>query len=106
MHIMLNKNPQVVQLRNKSSQRQRNLQQRSNHLYQKDNLDIIHKIKDLKKERDLRMDQSRHYQVLEEGVKIVPLDYCLQKLQQKEVIQVQFQTRRKVMDKFPNIFKR
>jgi hypothetical protein len=55
------------------------------------------------------MHQNRHYQVLhqsEEGVKIAPLDFCLQKPPHQEVLVAQPQTRRKVTDKSLDIFKR
>jgi len=87
---------------NKSSLKERKLPQRSNHLYQKDNPDIIHK----QKEKDLQMLQNRLYQVSEQGDKIALQDYCLQKLRPMAVMADQFQTRRKVMAKYQNIFKK
>jgi hypothetical protein len=89
-------------LGNKSNQRLTSLRQLSNHLYQKDNLDIIHK----QKERDQPMHQNKLYQVLEEEDKIAPQDCSHQKLLPKAVKLVQFPTRKKVMAKFQNIFKR
>jgi hypothetical protein len=97
---MLNQNLLPV-LVNKSSQRLRN-QQLPSHLYQKDSLDIIHK----QKEKDQLMHLSKLFQVLEEDDKIVPQDYCLQKLQQKVVKPELPQRKKRIMDKFQNIFKK
>ena len=100
MRTMLNQNLLPV-LVNKSSQRLRN-QQLPSHLYQKDSLDIIHK----QKEKDQLMHLSKLFQVLEEDDKIVPQDYCLQKLQQKVVKPELPQRKKRIMDKFQNIFKK
>ena len=74
----------------------------NNHHYQKDNQDIIHKLK----EKDPLMPQSKLYQVLIQGAKTALQDFYHLRPQLKEEKVDLLQKRRKVMVKFQDIFKR
>lgn len=52
------------------------------------------------------MHQSKLFQVSEGDDKIAPQDYCLQKLRPRAVKLELHQKRKRIMDKFQNIFKK